>query len=82
MYWHECRKTITNFQLLYLECCRRDKERASHPSTQKIAMTVKMLKAIVEDSKKNYSMANIWLTSACLLVFPGYLSWIISKCVS
>ena len=52
MYWHGCRKTITNFQLLYSECCRRDKERDSHPSTQKIAMTVEMLKAIVEDSKK------------------------------
>ena len=49
------------------------KSKLAIPVHKTLPMTVEMLKAIVEDTKKNYSLANIWLASACLLAFVGFL---------
>ena len=49
------------------------KSKLAIPVHKTLPMTVEMLKAIVEVTKKNYSLANIWLASACLLAFVGFL---------
>ena len=40
---------------------------------KKFLMTIEILKAIVGDTKRNVSLVNIQLASACLLAFAGFL---------
>lgn len=49
------------------------KRKLAVPVHKKLPFTVEMLKAIVDDTKKNYSLANLRLASACLLAFAGFL---------
>ena len=43
------------------------------PVHKKQPFAVQILKAIVEDTKKNCSLSNLRLASACLLAFSGFL---------
>lgn len=43
------------------------------PANKKLAFTVEILRAIVQDAKKSDTLARIQLASLCLLSFAGFL---------
>lgn len=45
----------------------------ARPAYEKSPFTVKMLKAIVEDTRRNYNLPNVHLAAACMLAFSGFL---------
>ena len=45
------------------------------PVQKKAQFSTEMLQAIVQDTKKNNSLANIILATACLLTFAGFLRY-------
>ena len=45
------------------------------PVQKKAPFTIEMLQAIVQDTKKNNSLANIRLATVCLLAFAGFLRY-------
>ena len=49
------------------------KRSLAKPVNKKSLFTVEMLKAIVQDARKNDTLASIWLASVCLLSFVGFL---------
>ena len=49
------------------------KRELAMPVHKKSPMTVEILKVIVEDTKRNGSLANIRLAFSCLLAFAGFL---------
>ena len=43
------------------------------PDQKKEPMTVEMLQAMVNDVDRNKTLTNVWLVTACLLAFAGFL---------
>lgn len=43
------------------------------PIRKKEPITAEMLKAMVQDAKEDNTLSNVWLTTACLLSFAGFL---------
>ena len=51
------------------------KRMCAKPVQKKAPFTIEMLQAIVQDTKKNNSLANIQLATVCLLAFAGFLRY-------
>ena len=51
------------------------KRACAKPIQKKAPFSVEMLQAIVQDSRKNNSLANIRLATVCLLAFAGFLRY-------
>ena len=51
------------------------KRKCAKPVQKKAPFTIEMLQAMVQDTANNNSLANIRLTTVCLLAFAGFLRY-------